>query len=381
MVWDEGMGAWLVTSYDACKQMLRNDKVLFRHPYATIADDALREIEGLRSRNLLHGEEHARHHRWFIHHFSPNVADTWRPTIVRPVIDLIVDRFQDQGRVELVDGFAHLFSIRVIAAVMGLPWEDDEWIEHCKRLLDLKLAYLDAHGNDPDGTIKAKAVAAAREMNEIVTPFIEAAKERDPVPEDITALLWAEGTEIMPDWSLLDMTSWVSGTFFAGTDTTTHAVANAFYLLMTAPGLQDELRARGRDGVKRFAEEVLRLYGSVHWRFRLANEDTELAGVPIRKDDMLYALLMSGNRDPRKYSSPHELDLDRKAPRDHLAFSFGPRTCAGAALARAEVEETVAKSLERLPNLRLDPDAEAPRFRGFLMRSYAPLHALFGSQS
>jgi cytochrome P450 len=381
VVWDEELGAWLVTSYAACKEMFRNDKVLFRHPYASIADDALREIEGRRSRNLLHGDEHARHHRWYIHRFSPTVVKEWRATMIRPVIDEIVDRFADRGRVELVDEFAERFSVRVIAAVMGLPWRDEEWIEHCKRLLDLKLAYLDAHGNDPDGSIKEAAVAAAREMNEIVTPFIEAAKEREPKLEDIMALLWAEGTQIMPDWSMLDMTSWVSGTFFAGTDTTTHAIANALYLMMTVPGLQDELREGGEQAVARFSEEALRLYGTVHWRFRLANEDTELAGVPIKKDDMLYGLLVGANRDPEKYEHPHEIDLHRKAPRDHLTFSFGPRTCAGAALARAEVQEVVAAALTRMPNLRLDPDAEPPRFRYFLMRSYRPLHALFDPAS
>ena len=61
----------------------------------------------------------------------------------------------------------------------------------------------------------------------------------------------------------------------------------------------------------------------------------------------------------------------------NLAFGFGPRSCAGAALARGELQETVAKVLERMPNLRLDPEAEPPRFEGFLLRSYRPLHALF----
>jgi cytochrome P450 len=169
----------------------------------------------------------------------------------------------------------------------------------------------------------------------------------------------------------------VSGTFFAGTDTTTHAVANAFYLLLTVPGLQEELRSGGKDVVASFSEEVLRLYGSVHFRFRIANVDTELAGVPIAEGDFLYALVIGANRDPVRYPDPWEVELHRRSPRDHLAFSFGPRTCAGAQLARAEIQEIVTAVLERLPNLRVDPDAEPPQFRGFLLRSFRPLHALF----
>jgi cytochrome P450 len=377
VVWDEGLNAWLVTSYDAVKEMMRADKVRFRHPYVDLADDALREIEGVRSRNLMHGEDHARHHRWFIKHFSATVVDAWRPTLIRPVIDRLLDAFADRGSAELIEEFGDRYSIRVIAGVMGMPWEDDAFVDHCKKLLDDKLAYLDAGGHDPDGSITATGVAAAREMNEIVLPFIEAARGREPVPEDIMAVLWHEGTTIMPDWGIVDMTSWVSGTFFAGTDTTTHAIANSSYLLATVPGLQERLRAGGRRAVDRFAEEALRLYGSVHWRFRMANDDTTLAGQPIAKGDLLYALLPSANRDPHRYPDAGEIELDRRSPRDHLTFSFGPRTCAGAQLARAEVQEAVAALVERLPGLRLDPDAEPPSFHGFLMRSYRPLHVLF----
>ena len=37
------------------------------------------------------------------------------------------------------------FSVRVIAAVMGLRWENDERIQHCKQLLDRKRRYIDVH--------------------------------------------------------------------------------------------------------------------------------------------------------------------------------------------------------------------------------------------
>jgi cytochrome P450 len=373
------MEAWLVTSYAACKEVMRQDKILFRHPFAEEAehDEVLLEVEGRRSRNLLHGEEHARHHRWYIHRFSPTVIDRWRPTLIRPVIDSIIDRFAADGKVELAEDFSERFSIRVIAAMMHLPWQDDDWIAHCKGLLDAKLQYLDTHRNNPDEATRQRAMATSLEMNELLRPYIEEAREREPDDDDILALLWRDGPSIMPEWSIVDMVTWATGTFFAGTDTTTHAIENGFYLMMTVPGLQDSLRDGGPKAVSAFAEEVLRLYGAVQFRFRKANEDTELAGVRIKKDDLLLPLHASANRDAGKYAAADEVDLRRRAPRDHLAFSFGPRTCAGQALARAEIEETMAMTLERLPDLRLDPDAEPPRLRGFLLRSYRPLHALF----
>jgi len=131
------------------------------------------------------------------------------------------------------------------------------------------------------------------------------------------------------------------------------------------------------EAIRRFVEEALRLFGAVHFRPRVANQDVELAGEAIKKDDHLLCVNLSANRDPARYGCPHAVKMDRASPRDHLAFHSGPRTCIGAALARAELQEAVRAVLDRLPDLRPDPSAEPPTFKGFLMRSYRPLHALF----
>ena len=78
---------------------------------------------------------------------------------------------------------------------------------------------------------------------------------------------------------------------------------------------------------------------------------------------------------------PHAVKLDHKKParpQDHLAFSFGPRSCAGAALARAEIQETVKAVLDWFPDLRLAdiPDPIGP-YTGFALRSYSSVHAQF----
>jgi hypothetical protein len=72
-------------------------------------------------------------------------------------------------------------------------------------------------------------------------------------------------------------------------------------------------------------------------------------------------------------------DLDRPRLRDHLAFNVGPRTCVGAGLARAEMHDSIQILFDRLPELRLEPDAEPPRFSSLFMRSWRPLHVLFDS--
>ena len=81
--------------------------------------------------------------------------------------------------------------------------------------------------------------------------------------------------------------------------------------------------------------------------------------------------------DPAHYPAPEEFRLDRVAPRDHFAFHFGPHTCVGAALARAELAEAVKAMVERLPDMRLTQGAQQPAMKGWLVRSYAPLQISF----
>ena len=75
--------------------------------------------------------------------------------------------------------------------------------------------------------------------------------------------------------------------------------------------------------------------------------------------------------------TPYDVDLDRKSPRDHTAFFMGPRSCGGMWLARGELAEMYTGIVERLHDLRLDPDAEPPTMHGYVVRGYRPLHALF----
>jgi cytochrome P450 len=380
VTWDNSVNAWLVTSHPVVRHLMRQDKKLVRHPAGDSTDITYRTIlGGERSRLLMNDDGQSRHHRWFVHRFTYTLVDEWRDTLLRPIIDRLLDDVVPSGRIEFLTDFSDRFSVRVIAAVMGLPWEDDDWIAHCKTLLDAKQRYVDVAALGPDEETTRVALAAVEEMNELLLPFVMSARERAPREDDILALLWTEGPGIMPDWGLEDMQAWIATTFFAGTDTTTHAIENALYLLMTVPGLQDELRRGGFETIERFSEEVLRLYPSVHFVRRRANQDFELGGRLIKKNDSILTLDAAANRDPSRFTCPHQVDLTRDAWREHLAFSIGPRSCAGAALARAEVQESAARVLERLPNLRLDPDAEEPQLRGFLLRSYRPLHALFDS--
>ena len=52
-----------------------------------------------------------------------------------------------------------------------------------------------------------------------------------------------------------------------------------------------------------------------------------------------------------------------------MAFAFGPHMCLGMHLARMETTVAINAVLDRLPNLRLDPDAEDVHITGLAFRA------------
>ena len=61
-----------------------------------------------------------------------------------------------------------------------------------------------------------------------------------------------------------------------------------------------------------------------------------------------------------------------------LAFGGGPHICLGMHVAPAEMTVGISALLDRLPNLRLDPDAEPPRFVGMYERGATAIPVRFG---
>ena len=67
-----------------------------------------------------------------------------------------------------------------------------------------------------------------------------------------------------------------------------------------------------------------------------------------------------------------------RPPKPALAFGSGPHVCLGMHVARAEMAVGINALLDRLPNLRLDPDAEPPRYIGMYERGATAIPVVFG---
>ena len=115
-------------------------------------------------------------------------------------------------------------------------------------------------------------------------------------------------------------------------------------------------------------EESLRLEPAAAVVDRYTTRDVELGGARIGERELVVVSIAAANRDPAVFADPDRFDLRRENAKLHLAFAHGPHVCIGMHLARLEAHTAVARVLERLPGLRLDPAFAVPAPRGLVFR-------------
>jgi cytochrome P450 len=119
--------------------------------------------------------------------------------------------------------------------------------------------------------------------------------------------------------------------------------------------------------IRSFVEETIRWMPTDPAFARFATRDTELGGVHIPKGAVVHACFAAANRDPERWDRPDDFDPTRPI-QPNLGFGRGSHVCLGQHVARAEICTAITVLTQRLPGLRLDPDAEIPRIIGMYER-------------
>ena len=153
----------------------------------------------------------------------------------------------------------------------------------------------------------------------------------------------------------------------AGFETTVNLIGNGAALLVEHPDQRERLRAEPTLWPNA-VDEMLRFDSPVQRTGRMAQRDTEVAGVPVAAGRPVMTLLGGANRDPDVFAEPQRFDVGRPNAGDHVAFSSGIHYCLGAGLARMEGEVGLRALFERFPDLALagTPHRRATRvLRGY----------------
>ena len=305
--------------------------------------------------------EHFRYRNLLQQAFSQKAMERWERDLVAPVVARCIDRFVDRGRADLVRELTFPFPLEVIAKMLGLP--DADLPRFHRLAVELISIAVDV----------ARGLNASQQLRDYFADILAQRRER-PGEDMMSVLANAEldGQRLTDE----EIFAFLRLLLPAGAETTYRSSSNLLYGLLMNPAQLAALRD-DRTLMRRAIEEGLRWEAPLTGIARTATRDVVLDGVAVPAGAVIGVGLGSANHDATRWENPERFDIFRE-PKQHMAFAYGNHTCLGMHLARMETRVVIDAVLDRLPNLRLDPNAEDVHITGLTFRAPASLPVVFG---
>jgi cytochrome P450 len=346
---------YTVSSYEAVQEVLRDGVRFSSSGYAEV----MGAVMGHTILEMDEPEHHA--YRSLIQQaFSRKAMEAWETGLVGPIVDELIDGFVRDGRADLVSQLLFPFPVNVIAGLLGLPRADlPQFHRWTVELISVSI--------DMD-----KALNASKSLYDYLVEHVHL--RRDTPGRDMISVLAHsdhEGQQLTDD----EIIAFCRLLLPAGAETTYRSSSNLMTGLLTHPDQLDAVRA-DRALLPQAIEEGLRWEPPLLTIMRTSVEETSVCGVDLPAGAMLVVNMGAANHDERRWRDADSFDIFRPQTA-HIAFASGPHMCLGMHLARMETKVAINRILDRLPNLRLDPDAEAPYITGMTFRSPPRLDVVF----
>ncbi|HXL61431.1 MAG TPA: cytochrome P450 [Mycobacterium sp.] len=356
---EEGKPVFIVYRYEEAQQMLRDNETFSSSGVIAAFGPVLGERVMLGMDEPVHG----RLRSLVSKAFTQKAMARWEDELVGRVGNGLIDEFAAKGKADLVKEFTFAYPSQIIAGLLGLPEQDYPQFQRWSISL---LSWI----MNPE-----RGLAASAALCDYFAPILEA-RRAEPKDDMISRLAEAEidGEKLADE----EIFSFLRLLLPAGVETTYRSLGNLLFALLSDPAQLDAVRA-DRALLPQAIEEAVRWDPPLLTITRVATRDTELGGVQIPQGSSVMPMLGSVNRQEDRYPDPDKFDIFRQA-KGHLGWGHGVHVCLGMHLARLEMRTAINLLLDRLPNLRMDPDGDDPHIRGQVFRSPTSLPVLFDPQ-
>ena len=250
------------------------------------------------------------------------------------------------GSGDFVEQVSCELPLQAIAGLLGVPQDDRDKLFRWSNEM--------TGGEDPEFA----EVDPAQSSMELIMYAMAMADDRGKNPTDdiVTTLIQAdvEGEKLSDD----EFGFFVIMLAVAGNETTRNSITHGMIALANNP---DQWELFKSDRPSTTADEIIRWATPVSAFQRTANEDTELAGVQIKKGQRLVMSYRSANFDEEVFEDPHSFNILRD-PNPHVGFGgTGAHFCIGANLARMTINLIFNAVADHMPDLK--PIGEPERLR------------------
>ena len=341
--------AWLVTTYDAVQDVLKDHELFCREPENAGTRNfmivRLLKPLGLGSliQNVINLDEpdHRRLRSLVDQAFHRQNIEEMRPTLTQ-YIDAQLDSFAESlsnGKdVDLVKTLARPVPMASICELLGLPSEDRPKFKK----------WFSSFANIQSLWGLPKLVPGIRKTIKYMRQQFREVRN-SPRPGLVSALVEAEQSgDKLSDDELLAM---VMILLLAGHETTVHLISTSIWTLLTMPAVLEQLNSDWSQ-VEPAVTEMLRYNSPAQFaKPRFVTHDTVFHGQSLKRGEVMMPILAAANYDPDRFADPTKFQIDRPS-NYHLTFGAGPHVCLGLKLARLETEIVLERLFTRWPNLK-----------------------------
>lgn len=255
-------------------------------------------------------------------------------------------------RIDTVDGYARLASVRLVAGYFGVPADEKKMMQWQRAIFNEAFVNLN---NDP--TIKQTGMVAAKEVaTHLANLITERQQHPDDLPDNVLNRLIRQQKNT--DWLDNDAVKRNILCILGVVENTSKVVTHTIDQLLRRPDVLALARsaaiAGDMDTVKKYCFEALRFNPHNPAILRYC-KDGATVGQGTRHERKIppgttvYAATLGAMFDPEVVSNPKQFDPNRNV--DYMHFGHGPHICTGRYISEVTVPELVA-GLLKLNHLR-----------------------------
>ncbi len=261
-----------------------------------------------------------------------------------------------------VDKVSIELTTLMLATLFDFPLEDRKMLTHWSEVATA----MPGAANFISNEYKEKELG---ECLAYFTRLWEKKAKLPPTPDFISMMAHSGATNKMtPNQFLGNLLLLIVG----GNDTTRNSMTGSILAMSQNPDQYRKL-CDNPELVESMVPEVIRWQTPLASMRRTAVADIELGGKQIKKGDKVIMWYVSANRDEESIETPEEFIIDRRRPRQHLAFGFGIHRCLGNRLAEMQIRVLWEEILKRWPEPSIQVVGEPRRVYSCILRGYEAL--------
>lgn len=364
--------AWLITRYEDVAAVLKDERFVKNRQNARPATQSAKKgwlpstFDVLQQNMLdLDAPDHTRLRQLVHKAFTPRLIESISQRVQTLADDLLDKVLTDgKGQMDLVASYALPIPLTIICEMLGIPATDQQKFHRWVKGMIAVSTNFDMLRSVPG------ILMMMRYLRGLV------AERRHSPQEDLISLLVAVEAD-SDRLSADEVLAMIFLLIVAGHETTVNLIASGTLALLQFPAQLQKLR-ENPDLIRSAIEELLRFANPLETATeRFTREPVTIAGVTIPRNERVFAVISSANRDEDFFPNADTLDITRENNR-HLAFGQGVHYCMGAPLARLEGQIAITTLLQRLPDLKLAVAANTLSWRpGMVVRGLERLPVSF----